>query len=662
MFCINKFIRRSSLVPLVIFLHIDSRTSWSYRTVPALVFVFIALCFALHPDSPIHTGLFRDGDDIMRLNQTIAWLMGQGWYDLSVPRLSPGAGTIIHWARLLDVPLALIILPLKPFIGMQSAAMVASYIVPMIWLWLLLQLASGIASQIVPDKWQDRAPLAAIMLFFAPMTLYNFVPGRVDHHNVQILIAGYGLYALGAILTHRHARQHAIGAGVAFAASLWVGAEIVPWVLLTLSMLGVAVAWSGERILAKHAALFAVSLAVATVIEIPLALAPAEYTSLAISWFSPAYALFAGLTAGAFLLLWGLVHLCRHRVVRLIIAAAIATGVAALFLHFVPEAWRGPFADYDPFDANDALGAIAEAQPVWPHLHVNPYVHETYKIAAMTFLHMLWLPLAALVTCIVVVIGNKSSDRRPVFICQAVFILAGLLLTLFGQVRVAPFMQFFSMAPMLLLLLAGWERIAVTSQGRIRFWREIVWFVVLLPLPILLIPMGYDEQKFYPDVVLFPAEGKPPYCDIRPVAQFLGASWGLGEKKLVVLSGGNEGPDLLFRTPHSVIAGNFNVPGNRDVFDFFHTDDEATAHDIARRWHADLVLICDSGSALYIGKSRMGLSGSGLKMGNDGLLHLKPSGPPLMIERLIDNDLPSWLKPVTGVLYPSHYKLFKVTE
>ena len=54
-------------------------------------------------------GLYVDTDDAMRMVQVRDWLAGQGWYDLRALRLDPPAGTLMHWSRVVDLPLAALI-------------------------------------------------------------------------------------------------------------------------------------------------------------------------------------------------------------------------------------------------------------------------------------------------------------------------------------------------------------------------------------------------------------------------------------------------------------------------------------------------------------------------------------------------------------------------
>ena len=61
--------------------------------------------------------ILADTDDNLRLAQVESWLGGQGWYDLRQYRLNPPVGIDVHWSRLVDLPIAAIILIVKPFFG-----------------------------------------------------------------------------------------------------------------------------------------------------------------------------------------------------------------------------------------------------------------------------------------------------------------------------------------------------------------------------------------------------------------------------------------------------------------------------------------------------------------------------------------------------------------
>ena len=79
-----------------------------------------------------------DTDDNMRIMQVRALLHGQGWYDLRDYRMNPPFGANIHWSRLVDLPIAGLILGLRPFLGGAGAERWAVAIAPMLPNLLLL--------------------------------------------------------------------------------------------------------------------------------------------------------------------------------------------------------------------------------------------------------------------------------------------------------------------------------------------------------------------------------------------------------------------------------------------------------------------------------------------------------------------------------------------
>src|SRR6478672_3388729 len=79
-----------------------------------------------------------DTDDNMRIMQVRGLLHGQGWYDLRQHHLNPPIGASIHWSRLVDLPIAGLILSLRPFLGGAGAERWAVAIAPMLPYLLLL--------------------------------------------------------------------------------------------------------------------------------------------------------------------------------------------------------------------------------------------------------------------------------------------------------------------------------------------------------------------------------------------------------------------------------------------------------------------------------------------------------------------------------------------
>src|SRR5207302_7367227 len=114
-----------------------------------------------------------DTDDNMRIMQVRALLHGQGWYDLRNYRLNPPFGANIHWSRLVDLPIAGLILGLRPFLGGAGAERWAVAIAPMLpYLLLLYSVALAARRLLGPTAY----PLAFCAIFFAGSTNGMFTP------------------------------------------------------------------------------------------------------------------------------------------------------------------------------------------------------------------------------------------------------------------------------------------------------------------------------------------------------------------------------------------------------------------------------------------------------------------------------------------------------
>ena len=77
---------------------------------------------------------FRDPDDAMRLVQVRDWINGQPFLDVSQHRVNPPLGGPMHWSRIVDMPIAGLILLLRPLIGSAAAELAACIAVPLLLL------------------------------------------------------------------------------------------------------------------------------------------------------------------------------------------------------------------------------------------------------------------------------------------------------------------------------------------------------------------------------------------------------------------------------------------------------------------------------------------------------------------------------------------------
>jgi hypothetical protein len=480
------------------------------------------------------------------------------------------------------------------------------------------------------------------------MTLMNFVPGRVDHHGLEVLVAGFGLLSLERMVDgDRHANRYAILTSIIFACGLWMGTEALPWVILFVAYLALAAAWKGGDLL-RRAVVFGLAFTAATAAVLPLAIAPAEYTSLALSWYSAADVVFAGLAAFMFIGAWLVGRRVENTWGRLAVMAIFGLFAAAAFYVIVPDVINGPFANYDDFDSGTALAIIGEAQPMSHRLQYNPYNHLQVYAAAMSALQNLLFPVCGIIA-LAFAAYRATPRQRVLFLAHGLFLVVATTLAFLWQQRVGWFMQFFMLAPLLYLLLAWGNKLAACPPGRFRLWARLGTFLVFAFLIVtVLIPSLVGDKPASADTFFFPGARTEVGCPLRTASEFLMRPDGYGRETHTILSGANEGPELLFRTKHNVIAANFNVAGNEDVYNFFGARDDETAQAIMKRWRTDLVLICRNFPPAYarLNHPHIGTTAF-LAMTSDGKLNLVSSPDhPTLVERLVRGPVPAWLKPV----------------
>lgn len=600
-----------------------------YRLLPLVFFVSILVWFLGNPHSAFYTFALADPDDYMRLNETINWLQWAGWFDLSHPRLSPGSHMVLHWSRLLDLPLALMMKPFLKDWGYRSSAMLAALAEPLILLGFLIALLPAMAR---PFLGRSKATLAVLFVPFAPWLMFNFSPGRVDHHNWEILIAGVGLMALPRMLLCKKGWKAGIFAAISFALGLWISPEIMPCLVLVLIGLALFSAWRGGFVL-LNAAVFAVVFALATTALLPLAKPVESWAELDISWFSFTYVVFALLIGATFLIAWLVGRHTPNKILRLLLIAALGLLAGTLFFYIVPEALGGPFADFDDFNATIALDNIHEAQPLMRALHVDFHNHLTWINAFSGFARFLFSGLVAFIVSVGMALQKKGRSRM-LWSIYAFNLGSLLVLAFFLQSRLLWFVGAFQIVPLAF----------TTFNWAGRCPHRLIPFLVFLilgPLPVFAVP--YTAAYF-----LSPQQAIKASCNLKAAAEFIAGPTGYMLRPYTIMASEDDGPELLFRTPHNVIAANFNVPANKDVFDFFNARDDDAARAILNKWHAELVLVCRRIPPFYAGMDHPQLGKNAfLKMESDGKLHMVSSlEKPAFIEKLVNGPAPDWLKPV----------------
>ncbi len=351
---------------------------------------------------------FGDTDDALRLVMVRDLLAGQGWFHPLVTRLDPPHGLYTHWSRLLDGGLAGSIALARLVLPPAAAELAVRVLWPLAWIY-----PAVLSCLILARRLAGSAAVAVTaILLVANLILYQqFRPGRIDHHDVQIVMA---LVATAGAVGVRDARRGAVIAGVATALGLAVGLEAAAFeALVGASFMVRLLRDRGE---AAAALAYGLSLALTALAAFVAQTPPwrwglAACDSLAVNGLA-AVAL-AGL--GLALVAWRAPVLSgRQRVMAL---AAVGPVAMVAALAFDPSCVHGPFAGVDPAVRRLWLDRVLEVQPIGLVLRLS----RLNGVSALVFLAETAVAAACLIGRLATasarpageLAGEPGTARRP---------------------------------------------------------------------------------------------------------------------------------------------------------------------------------------------------------------------------------------------------------
>jgi len=293
---------------------------------------------------------FPDPDDPMRLLQVRDWLAGQSWWDVDQHRLVSGA---MHWSRLVDLPIAAVILATRPLLGQAGAEQAALIIVPLVTLLAIFALAAYLTRRLAGF---EPARLAVLIVPLSVPILYQTRPLRIDHHGWQVVLA---LAAL-LLLVGRSTIRSGLLIGLSLATLITVSLEGLP---IAATLCGIAaLAWAFDP--ARKASLLAMVWSLfGAALLLQLATRGPGYTAPMCDALTPDWIAALGIAAigTTFATLVGRAPL-PIRIASLALAGAAAI---AWLLFRAPECAAGPFAQLDPLTRTLWYDKVSEGLPVW---------------------------------------------------------------------------------------------------------------------------------------------------------------------------------------------------------------------------------------------------------------------------------------------------------
>jgi hypothetical protein len=305
-------------------------------------------------------------DDAMRLVQVRDWIGGQGWFDLFQHRLDP-PGVSMHWSRVVDIPLAALILLLRPLIGTHGAEAVTLFVWPLLTFAAALVLVAAIARQISNGATNSQMTAVVLAVLSAP-ALIHFRPGAIDHHNAQIVLL-LALVLLTSQIEHS-ALKAALG-GLVASLSLAIGIEMLPAIAaIGFAVFGLLI-WRGASVSRQVGAFGAALAASSLLLAAALLRLPSLASPVCDSFGGPVLLLAAGGGTGL-MIMAGIDRYHSTLRMRLATGATTAIVLGAAFLSLFAGCLASPYAELDPLVTSLWVDKVAESMSLATMLQLAP--------------------------------------------------------------------------------------------------------------------------------------------------------------------------------------------------------------------------------------------------------------------------------------------------
>lgn len=506
-------------------------------------------------------GTFFDSDDAMRLVQVRALLHGQGWFDLTAYRLDPPTGVFMHWSRLIDLPLAVLIKLFSLVLPGEFAERAARLAFPLILQALLYWGMARIAKALI-------GPAAVIpvlvLTLLTGMEVGQFQPGRIHHSAPQITLSILMIASFLEALDPEKARRAAI-AGVLAALSLAVGLEALPFILLLAALAAALWIWRGADI-QKALGFFALGLGVALPLLYLATVGRAHWFDTFCDAYSPVTfvpGMAGALVLGGLALATGRLPGWRARIAAGVLGGALVLGAA---LAVKPICFIDPYHGIDPLVRQIWLNNVVEGFPL----------RRLFAQDAGTVLILMGPVGLGLMASAVALIRERDLSRARWLTVMLMSVAAAALS--FWMIRVTSF------AALIACFGGAWCIVHLRAHLAETHWRSLAALAFCLVLPFstvgwaLVVPTKMERNDWKEGTGCLTSSAFAPLAQLPP---------GLIAGPI------DAGSHLLAFTPHSVLAAPYHRDndGNRTLLEAMLAPPEE-ARAILAAHHVTYVMIC----------------------------------------------------------------------
>jgi hypothetical protein len=479
-----------------------------------------------------------DPDDAMRLVEVRDLLGGQGWFDLHQYRLGPDGGTLMHWSRLIDAPIAALITLYGWLLAPQAAEAAALATWPLLLIVPLIA-STALASYRLGGQGAMLIGLILAAVFLA--AIVRFRPGAIDHHNLQLVLVTF----IAAMLVDPLARAwNFAAAAVAGAVALAIGAETTP--LVAVAAIAVSLLWAVNGATYRRAAIgFGLTFAAATGLLFFGTTPASLWGNVTCDTLSVGY---LALSAVGGLVLAGSALAVTDRSLPVRLAALGITGIALLGLALVvaPECLQNPLNGLDPLLKTYWISTVREAQSLSAELASNPENIGTFYAVGM---------LSAAVCLMRILRGELVAAHAVLLGLIAVSWLVSVV-----QVRGMLFANYLAFVP-LSALVADLRRLYLARRNDVRAATAFA-LSALLSVPSVWSIVGvlaFDPVNALAGVTASNASANANANDSAGVCVDAASVHDFAARPPGrIVASFNEGPALLRFTPHSVLGANYH--------------------------------------------------------------------------------------------------------
>ena len=511
-----------------------------------------------------------DPDDQLRLVQLRDFLAGQSWFDTTQYRMNAPAGAPMHWSRLTELPLALIIILLTPLTGQPAAEMFAGAAIPLLLLGATAYILGRIATQLANP---EAGFVAVLLTLISPAILLQLRPMRIDHHGWQIMLAVLALWTM----FWPDKRRGGLVLGIALAVWLHISLEGAPLTAAFFVLLGWR--WIVEKAHGKRLFWTILAFASGTVILF----VGTQRPLFGVHCDSVSAPHIVGILLAAAIMLPSVSAKPEQRTWRF--AAALSAGAVALAAIFLvaPSCIGGAFGGLDPLVREYWYVHINEGLPIWEQSWRNALVLIAMSICGV----------AALFAVQSKAVGSASKDLR----LAGYFLIYAALLSLlvFRTVAVAAAFAVPVVAVWVNNLFQSYRRSHLPAQ---RIGLVAFMLFLLVPGPVIGQLYATGEQLFGPKA----DEKKRLAKAAANVCEEVGSVASLGAlSKARIIAPFDMGPTILLTTRHEVLASSHhrNRTGMRDHIEIFRSPPELAKSTIDRRGITHVVACPGEAELLY---------------------------------------------------------------